>query len=42
MIASSILKSRGWDDFKDVEGGLDDIKETEVELTEYIAPTTML
>ena len=43
MVAASILKSRGWEDFTDVSEGLDGIKEnTEVELTEYIAPTTML
>ena len=42
MVASSILKSRGWDNFSDIDGGLDAVKETDVELTEYIAPTTML
>ncbi len=42
MVASSILKSRGWDNFSDIDGGLDAVKETEVELSEYIAPTTML
>lgn len=43
MIAASILKSRGWEDFKDIKGGINGIKdETEIELTEYIAPTTML
>ncbi|MGB5693244.1 MAG: MBL fold metallo-hydrolase [Flavobacteriaceae bacterium] len=43
MVASSILKSRGWEDFVDVADGIDGIKnETKVELSEYIAPTTML
>ena len=43
MTASSILKSRGWENFIDIEGGIKGIKEdTKVELTEYIAPTTML
>ena len=42
MVAASILKSRGWEDFADVSGGLNGIKETEVELSEYVAPTTML
>ncbi len=42
MIAASILKSRGWEDFVDVAGGLDGLKETKVELSEYVAPTTML
>ena len=43
MIAASILKSRGWEDFVDVQEGINGIKdETKVALTEYIAPTTML
>ena len=42
MVASSILRSRGWEDFVDVLGGLDEIKKTEVEISEYIAPSTML
>lgn len=42
MIASSILRSRGWEDFADVSGGLKEIKNTKVEISEYIAPTTML
>ncbi len=43
MIASSILKSRGWENFVDIADGINGIKdETKVELTEYIAPTTML
>lgn len=42
MIASSILKSRGWENFVDVRGGFDAIKETNVPVSEYICPTTML
>ena len=43
MVAASILKSRGWKDFVDIADGIDGIKEeTKVELSEYIAPTTML
>lgn len=42
MIASSILKSRGWDNFEDVIGGFDAIKETDVPVTEYVCPTTLL
>ena len=43
MIAASILKSRGWEEFVDVKEGINGIKDdTKVALTEYIAPTTML
>lgn len=42
MIASSILKSRRWENFEDVIGGFDAIKETEVPVTEYVCPTTLL
>lgn len=42
MIAASILKQRGWDDFVDVEGGFSAIKETDVERTAYVSPSTML
>lgn len=42
MIASSILKSRGWENFVDVRGGFDAIKETSIPVSEYICPTTML
>lgn len=42
MIAASILKQRGWDDFVDVIGGFDEIKNTSVEKSEYICPTTLL
>lgn len=42
MIAASILKQRGWDDFVDVEGGFDEMKKTSVDKSEYVCPTTML
>ncbi|HEY0978936.1 MAG TPA: rhodanese-like domain-containing protein [Flavobacteriales bacterium] len=42
MIAASILKSRGWNNFVDVEGGFNAIKNTHVERTEYVCPTTLL
>jgi glyoxylase-like metal-dependent hydrolase (beta-lactamase superfamily II)/rhodanese-related sulfurtransferase len=42
MIAASILKQRGWDNFVDVEGGFGAIKRTDVKRTEYVCPTTML
>ena len=42
MVASSILRSRGWEDFVDISGGLDEIKKTKVEISEYVAPSTML
>lgn len=42
MIASSILKQRGWDNFVDVEGGFDAIKKTNVKRTDYVCPTTLL
>jgi hydroxyacylglutathione hydrolase len=42
MIAASILKSRGWDDFVDVEGGFVEIAKTNAPKTEYVCPTTLL
>ena len=42
MIAASILKARGWENFVDVLGGFDAIKDTEVSVSEYVCPTTML
>jgi len=42
MIAASILKQRGWDNFVDVEGGFGAIKDTDVKRTEYVCPTTLL
>ncbi len=42
MIAASILMQNGWNDFVDVEGGLDGIKKTQVPKSEYNCPTTLL
>jgi glyoxylase-like metal-dependent hydrolase (beta-lactamase superfamily II)/rhodanese-related sulfurtransferase len=42
MIAASILKARGWDNFADIEGGFADISETTIPKTEYVCPTTLL
>lgn len=42
MIAASILKSRGWDKFVDVEGGIAAIAKTSVPLTDYVCPSTLL
>lgn len=42
MIAASILKQRGWENFVDVEGGFAAIKNTDVKRTEYVCPTTLL
>ncbi|MCO5725819.1 MBL fold metallo-hydrolase [Robiginitalea marina] len=42
MIASSILKQRGWDNFADITGGFDELKETPLPRTDYICPSTLL
>ena len=42
MIASSILKQRGWDNFADVISGFEKIKETDIPKSKYICPTTLL
>ncbi|TPN86871.1 MBL fold metallo-hydrolase [Aquimarina algicola] len=42
MIAASILKQRGWNEFSDVEGGFKGLKETSLPKSEFIEPTTML
>lgn len=42
MIAASILKQRGWENFVDVENGFSGIKQTAVPRTAYVCPTTML
>lgn len=42
MIASSILKQRGWQNFTDVIGGFKDIAVTSIPKTEYVCPTTLL
>lgn len=42
MIAASILKQRGWQDFSDVAGGFDDIARTDIPRSEYVCPSTLL
>jgi rhodanese-related sulfurtransferase len=42
MITSSILKSRGFENLVNIQGGFNAIKETNVPKTEYVEPTTML
>ena len=42
MIASSILKQRGWDNFVDVVGGFAAIAAAGVPKTDYVCPTTLL
>ncbi|RDY58664.1 MBL fold metallo-hydrolase [Flagellimonas nanhaiensis] len=42
MIAASILKQRGWENFVDVAGGFADIKTKNVEVSRFIEPKTML
>jgi len=42
MIASSILKQRGWQDFADVKGGFEDLSKTDLPKSEYVCPSTML
>jgi glyoxylase-like metal-dependent hydrolase (beta-lactamase superfamily II)/rhodanese-related sulfurtransferase len=42
MIAASILKQRGWNNFVDVAGGFNEIKNTSLVRTQYVCPTTLL
>ena len=42
MIAASILKKYGIENFVDVEGGFAEIQKTSVPVTEYVCPSTML
>ena len=42
MIAASILKQRGWEDFVDVAGGFKEMKNTDIDKSDYVCPTTML
>ncbi|UMB60049.1 MBL fold metallo-hydrolase [Lutibacter sp. A80] len=42
LIAASILKANGINNVTDVRGGFKDIKETGIELTDYVCPTTLL
>ncbi len=41
MIAASILKSRGWDNFIDVSGGFSQISKTSVPKTDFVCPSTL-
>lgn len=42
MIAASILKQKGFDNFADVIGGFNEIKLTGIPVSEYLCPTTLL
>ncbi len=42
MVAASILKQRGWEDFVDLIGGFDELKKTNIKKSKYVEPTTML
>lgn len=42
MIAASMLKQRGFDNFVDVIGGFGAIKETSLPKTDYVCPSTLL
>ena len=42
MIAASILKQRGWQDFTDVRGGFEAISKTTLPKTAYVCPSTLL
>ena len=42
LIAASIFKANGVKNVTDVRGGFKDIKDTDVKLTDYVCPTTLL
>ncbi len=42
MIAASILKQRGWNNFVDIKEGFAGIKETNMPVTAYVCPSTLL
>ncbi len=42
MIASSILKQRGWYNFSDLIGGFDAMENSSIPKSEYVCPSTML
>lgn len=42
MIAASILKSRGFDKIIDIAGGFNAIKQADIEVTNYVCPSTLL
>lgn len=41
MIAASILKSKGYHNFKDVTGGFGLMKKEELDMTEFVCPSTL-
>lgn len=41
MVAASILKARGWDNFVEVAGGIKALGEAGAPLTDYVCPTTL-
>ncbi len=41
MVAASILKSRGWNNFVEVGGGIKALAEAGAPLTDYVCPTTL-
>jgi glyoxylase-like metal-dependent hydrolase (beta-lactamase superfamily II)/rhodanese-related sulfurtransferase len=42
MLAASLLKQRGWENFADVIGGFKEISATGLEKSEYVCPSTLL
>ncbi len=42
MIASSILKARGFEHIIDIQGGFSAIKETDIPTSDYVCPSTLL
>lgn len=42
MIAVSILRQRGWNNFVDVQGGFAEIKKTNAPCSNFVCPTTLL
>lgn len=42
MIAASILKSRGWNNFVDITDGFKGLAKTSLKRSEYVCPTTLL
>jgi glyoxylase-like metal-dependent hydrolase (beta-lactamase superfamily II)/rhodanese-related sulfurtransferase len=42
MIAASILRQRGWNNFVDAEGGFAEIKKTNAPCSNFVCPTTLL
>jgi hydroxyacylglutathione hydrolase len=42
MIAASILKKAGWNNFADLRGGFAKIEQSNLNVTEYVCPSTLL